>query len=227
MTRSPQQPLPGDTPGIDEVFAAALREALVKHVGDPASARRRRRWRIVVPTLFIVAGAGIGGIAVATHITRSPGSEVNDAVAAPLTVVRVNASSIQLGNPPKNATVIQVELTCLSPGRFTMIGSVTTCDAHDVARGVSFVPCGVNARGQTYGTVSSLGYPDLEEATAGNGRQGYIVSTPPGSEAAPTSPAHAGAMQRERDRPVPVYESDGVTVIGELHRFPQLLATEP
>lgn len=58
---------------------------------------------------------------------------------------------------------------------------------------------GVNANGQTYGVSNERGIPDLEAVYASNCAIGYIYSN------APTSEGHS----------IPVYESDGETVIGE------------
>ncbi|USQ81449.1 hypothetical protein NF556_07315 [Ornithinimicrobium faecis] len=79
---------------------------------------------------------------------------------------------------------------------------------------------GVNAKGQTYGVQNENGEPDLISAIATNGQTGYAsvaeMNAAVGPE--PTSPEHALKMQEERAGQtfsVPVYESDGETVIGE------------
>ena len=59
---------------------------------------------------------------------------------------------------------------------------------------------GVNANGQTYGTPNENGSPDLVAAQATNGEVGYIL---------------LDDTWREGSFTVPVYESDGETVIGE------------
>lgn len=85
---------------------------------------------------------------------------------------------------------------------------------------VEITPWGVNAAGQTYGIQNENGVPDLIAVHASNGLRGYAFATdvdnPWGTE--PTSPAHALALQAAHDGEqisVPVYESDGSTVIGE------------
>jgi hypothetical protein len=76
---------------------------------------------------------------------------------------------------------------------------------------------GVNARGQTYGVVNSHGTPDLIAVIATNGKTGYaygaqLFHVQPNY----TSPADAVAGQNNQQQfTVPVYESDGQTVIGE------------
>lgn len=82
---------------------------------------------------------------------------------------------------------------------------------------VTHVPTrlGVNARGQTFGVSGSApqGEPDLVAVQATNGKAGYAYAADlEGSQ--PTSPADAGS-NAGHGRTIPVYESDGSTVIGE------------
>ena len=79
---------------------------------------------------------------------------------------------------------------------------------------------GVNAKGETFGVHNENGEPDLIRVIATNGQFGYAyvaeMNAADGPE--PTSPEHALKMQEERAGAmvsVPVYESDGETVIGE------------
>lgn len=86
---------------------------------------------------------------------------------------------------------------------------------------VEITPWGVNAAGQKFGVQNENGVPDLIAVYASNGLRGYAFATdlernPWGTE--PTSPAHALALQAAHageQISVPVYESDGTTVIGE------------
>ncbi|MDN4473023.1 hypothetical protein [Demequina zhanjiangensis] len=82
------------------------------------------------------------------------------------------------------------------------------------------VPLATNARGETYGTVAYGADPDLIAAMATNGLFGYVrredLQAVYGPE--PTSPAEALERQQEPGYgigDIPVYQSDGVTVIGE------------
>ncbi|WNM24430.1 hypothetical protein [Demequina capsici] len=75
-------------------------------------------------------------------------------------------------------------------------------------------------RGETYGVDADDAHPDLIAAYATNGKVGYIRRTE--LEAVqgplPTSPAEAAARMQDPTPgtgSIPVYESDGVTVIGE------------
>lgn len=87
---------------------------------------------------------------------------------------------------------------------------------------VNYVPTrlGVNAHGQTYGVSGSAhqGEPDLVAVTATNGKDGYAYATDLQGGPLPTSPADAITQQQAnqgRTRTVPVYDSDGTTVIGD------------
>lgn len=78
----------------------------------------------------------------------------------------------------------------------------------------------VNARGMTYGSAlnatSLTNEPNLIEAIGTNGKIGYVRAAdlnPPES----SGPAQAMAQQQsgESSRVIPLYASDGVTVIGQ------------
>ena len=112
---------------------------------------------------------------------------------------------------PLNASVGTLYLT--PAGGFT--GTVTI-------QYVNYVPTllGVNAHGQTYGVSGSgdQGEPDLVAVTATNGKDGYSHATDLQGGPMPTGPADALAQQEAnqgRTHTIPVYESDGTTVIGE------------
>lgn len=86
----------------------------------------------------------------------------------------------------------------------------------------------VNAAGQTYGNgalaASAEEFPDLITATATNGQRGYVVNTHlneasgEGVLAQGASPDSVSAWMEGAaggDRTLPVYDSDGSTVLGE------------
>lgn len=76
---------------------------------------------------------------------------------------------------------------------------------------------GVNANGETYGVERDGKTPDLVGVYATNGKYGYCYSTALDGPM-PTSPADALQQQKANEgtvRSIPVYESDGRTVIGE------------
>lgn len=81
------------------------------------------------------------------------------------------------------------------------------------------LPYKTNADGQTYGTDGSapggpVHEPDLVAVIATNGQQGYVYATQLNGPM-PTSPAQAVADNNQRDRMIPVYQSDGKTQIGQ------------
>ena len=81
----------------------------------------------------------------------------------------------------------------------------------------------VNARGQSYGSdedvTSPADEPDLILAWGSNGQLGYVFNTAI-HPALPTSPEQALAAQAAQPAggiDIPLYASDGVTVIGKFH----------
>ena len=81
-------------------------------------------------------------------------------------------------------------------------------------------PLAVNARGETYGVWGDGPEPDLIAAMATNGREGYVRRTELDAAAGanPSTPAQALAWQSAHAGEttyIPVYESDGESVIGE------------
>lgn len=78
------------------------------------------------------------------------------------------------------------------------------------------VPLAKNANGETFGVDSDDTPPELIQAEGSNGRVGYVRGSEleAGSGPEPTSPAEA-ALNIPSSFVVNLYESDGVTVIGE------------
>ncbi|GAA1246273.1 hypothetical protein GCM10009633_19320 [Janibacter melonis] len=78
---------------------------------------------------------------------------------------------------------------------------------------------GTNARGESYGSAlwakSPDDEPDLIRARASNGRIGYVrASEIEEADPSPKSPEEAAKNDGPLRPSVPVYESDGTTVIG-------------
>jgi hypothetical protein len=72
----------------------------------------------------------------------------------------------------------------------------------------------VNGDGHTYGVPNSNGTPDLIAAVATNGQQGYVYADQlQAAQPQPTSPEQAARMH-PTPVAIPVYKSDGHTVIG-------------
>jgi hypothetical protein len=78
---------------------------------------------------------------------------------------------------------------------------------------------GINASGETYGVINQQGTPDLVAVIADQGTTGYVeeseLNCAGGGDVA--SPAEAQAwdnVSQNRNVSIPVYKSDGVTVVG-------------
>lgn len=120
-------------------FSADLRAALINRIETemaPAARRRRTLW------MGLIFAGGIGllggtGVAAAALLTQPGETEVAD-LAAPVTATRTGTSTVELGDVPKEATNIRINLVCLSAGTFTFPGganlSCTDSDASSPAR---------------------------------------------------------------------------------------------
>ena len=102
------------------------------------------------------------------------------------------------------------------------------CAVPEQTRRIGDVEYPVNANGQTYGSSMDafmslpegkvgddvIDYlPDLVAVTSPDGQEGYVLKEdflPP----APRTPEEAAAMAKEGSHTVPLYDEDGVTVIG-------------
>lgn len=236
---------------MDETFSVALRAALVEHIRVHGRSASRRRLRIVTSAVVGLAVAG-GGVAAASQFWSLPGADVVEHLAAPVDAVHTGSSVVELGAAPSGADRIDITLTCLTAGTFTVAdGANMTCSDADVSTGkgtmfyvlptqhgqhtttvdtaatskwrltvtyssVRKTPWGVNEDGQTFGVVNGKGAPDLVAVLATNGKVGY-ASARALEGPTPTSPSEALAWQdgAQLDVDVPVYESDGRTVIGK------------
>jgi hypothetical protein len=117
---------------VDDRFSDALRAELVSQVKKESSAARRRRTRVWLGT-GALAGAGLLGIgAAAAGLFFIPGGEKVTPLASPVTTTYTGTATVELGTPPEGATGIQMELTCLTPGRFEFPdGAASICSASD------------------------------------------------------------------------------------------------
>lgn len=127
------------TTDLDEKFAAGLRRALVDQVhaqpGRKPWFAGRRRW-IIGAGAVVVLGAAGGGIAYAAGIWSLPGSDTVTHVATPVTATGMGTQSVDLGNPPAGATTIDIRLTCLTAGTFTVAdGAQMVCGDSDLGQG--------------------------------------------------------------------------------------------
>lgn len=108
-------------------------------------------------------------------------------------------------------------LACAAAGVFVgsmLLGEATASDSEDLGK----VNPGyeVNEAGQSFGSSAGMAHddePDLIEVIATNGAVGYVEKADLyGID--PESPAEAVASTTG-ERAIPVYESDGSTVVGE------------
>lgn len=233
------------TPAMDERFAAALRGVLVEQVQHSKRRRARHRVLRATGFLAGALTLVSGGIAFAVGALHLPGSEIATKLAPPVVVAGTGTQVVQLGPPPAAAHSIDIKLTCLSVGAFTTAdGAQLRCDPADVGHGAgtmewrlpvepgqhtTTITAGpgerwqlvatytavttstwqVNPQGQTYGVANSAGTPDLVAVVATNGRSGYAYAAQ--LFARPTQPPSG----KPNASTIPVYESDGQTVIGE------------
>lgn len=110
----------------------------------------------------------------------------------------------------------------LAPGQHTL---VITADA-DASWRIStryistrVTEWGVNAKGETYGVMNDQGEPDLQLVVTTNGATGYAYTRDLNNAGGPPPTDPAEAAERSRALtvgvPVPVYESDGETLVGQ------------
>jgi hypothetical protein len=149
----------------------------------------------------------------------------SETVTAAMLARSVGPASTTSGDLPTAAVVLRVAQ--LDPGgrSFTITTSASTLrwSASLTWVGSRTTPWGINARGQTYGMQNADGTPDLVAVEATNGNDGYayrkdlddadgiasIKSFSSPQDALKWQRAHQGRVVR-----VPVYESDGTTMVG-------------
>ena len=79
---------------------------------------------------------------------------------------------------------------------------------------------GVNAKGETYGVeIPGVGVPDLLVVIATNGQAGYVYTQDLYARSGPANPEEAAknANTTYPSREIPVYLSDGETLVGSYH----------
>jgi hypothetical protein len=212
----------------------------------PARRRRAARRLAIgaAAGLLLVAGAAAG--AVAAGILQLPGTPDVAPLAPSVTVTGEGTQTVELGAPPAGTTELEIRLACLTAGAFqTADGASLVCDASSAGTGamgwhlavaagqhstvitagagerwrlvatysrVTDTAWGVNADGLTYGVANSHGTPDLVAAVASNGRVGYVYSR----DMFPPTPTSLQVGGLSEPRTIPVYTSDGHTVIGQI-----------
>lgn len=119
---------------VDDVFSDGLRAELVARVEKTAPARTRKRTWLWAGTA-VFAGIGVlGGVgATAGDLFSLPGSTQVKPLASPVTETHTGTASVRLGPAPEGTTGIELQLNCLTPGRFTFEdGAGVICDQDDI-----------------------------------------------------------------------------------------------
>jgi hypothetical protein len=205
-------------------------------------AGRRLALGVAAGLLLVVAAAAA---AAAAGILRLPGSPDVEPLAQSVTLTGVGTKTVELDAPPAGTTELEVRLACLTAGTFlTADGASLVCDASSAGTGAmdwhlavalgehttvitagagerwrlvatysraTDTEWGVNADGLTFGVANDRGTPDLVAAIASNGKVGYVYSR----DTFPPTPTSLQIGGHSEPRTIPVYTSDGHTVIGQ------------
>ena len=118
---------------IDPQFDQALREVLIAQVQKSSKPRAHKRRRLLIAGAL--AGAGmLGGVGVAAAgLFSLPGVPTTTVLTTPSTAVYSGTATVDLGPAPEGATGIEVELTCLTAGKFTFPdGANVSCSSADL-----------------------------------------------------------------------------------------------
>ncbi|MFI2566697.1 peptidase M56 family protein [Paenarthrobacter sp. NPDC018779] len=143
----------------NEALSQALRAELVSRVRKASPAHRRKRLRLWLGACT-VAGIGlVGGVGAATagYFVMPGGQEVTS-LSKPITGTYAGTATIDLGEPPSEATGVEMKLTCLTPGYLKIgdRGGGLGCTSEDLLRGPSTAR-GINPLipGETSITIST------------------------------------------------------------------------
>ena len=230
---------------MDEGFAANLRTALVEHVEETRTRRRRTRWHVTVGAGVgvLIVGGGIAvaagvlalpGADVVKPLAASVTGTGTGTATVELGTPPTGATAIDIKLTCLTAGTF-----------FTADGASLVCTADDAVVGtmgwrlplqagqhtttiragagqrwsllatyshVTTTAWGINGDGLTYGVMNDNGTPDLLAVIASNGKTGYAYSRdlhapePTGLQTGPNT---------SRPIVVPVYTSDGHSVIGQ------------
>ncbi|MGD8167164.1 hypothetical protein ACEXOS_008060 [Herbiconiux sp. P16] len=237
---------------VRPAYADALRPVLLENVATKKPARKRRWW-IGVTAAALLAVSGTAGVAVA-QLAFPPGTPIVTEFSEQVTGTFTGTGTLDLGPVPSGANGIEVTVTCLTPGLFTLGEFDSILCGHGDDNSVSWgvVPLtldqqrtvtiettaevqwsivaqftktidtdwGVNEAGQTFGAPKGPDNPDLVPVSATNCLRGYAYAADleaPGPDGMTWDEAQEYINGANRfDRSIPVYKSDGKTVIGEI-----------
>lgn len=242
---------------MDERFASILRDALVEHVQTTPARHRRRRWHVSLGAGLGVLAVGGGvavaagvlplpGTDVVTALAPSvtvtgSGTQTVDLGDPPAgtTAIDIKLTCLTAGTFV-TADGASLQCTAADPGKGTMswqipvrAGQRTTViragtdEQWRLVATYSHVTTSawaVNADGLSYGVANDKGTPDLLAVIATNGKTGYVYSR---DLRAPAPTGLQTGASTSQPIVLPVYTSDGHTLIGQFISNEQLGSASP
>lgn len=105
---------------LDPVLAAAIRQELIA-TGTKTGSLVRQQRRIRVVAALVGGVALVGAVTGAALIVAAlPGQTITAPVGTAVTATHTGTASIDLGPAPHNASVVILDITCLSAGTYTV-----------------------------------------------------------------------------------------------------------
>jgi hypothetical protein len=119
---------------LDPTFDRALRQTLVAHVQSTKKPQARKHARLYLVAGALAGAVMLGGVgATAAGFFQLPGVPITQGLSSPTTGTHTGTATVDLGAAPDGATGIEVELTCLSAGKFTYPdGATMQCTPDDL-----------------------------------------------------------------------------------------------
>ena len=243
---------------MDEAFASSLRAALVEQVGSTVARRRRKRWHVTLGAGLgaLLVGGGVAVAASVlplpgtdvvtplassvTHTGTGIGTVESSNPPAGATVIDLKLTCLTAGTfiTADGASMV---CTTADAGHGTMgwqlpvhVGQhATVIRAGDgetwrvvaTYSDVTTTAWGTNPEGLTYGVENDTGTPDLLAVIATNGKTGYVYSR---DRLVPEPTRLPPGVSTSKPILLPVYTSDGHTVIGQFitNEAPGLVGTK-
>ena len=105
---------------LDPVLAAAIRQELIA-TGTKTGSLVRQQRRIRVVTTLVGGVALVGAVTGAALIVAGlPGQTITAPFGVAVTATHTGTASIDLGPAPHNASVVSLDITCLSAGTYSV-----------------------------------------------------------------------------------------------------------
>jgi hypothetical protein len=230
---------------MDERYASALRAALIEHVENAPARRRRTGLRVagasgvgalvlggglaaatgllqlpggpVVTSLaqsVTVTGEGTQTVELGNSPARTTDIDIKITCLTPGTFISADGAQLECVSSDAGTGTMAWHLA-LAPGQHTTVVKAGSGERWRVVAtyvDIKTSEWGVNADGLSYGVANANGTPDLIAAIATNGKTGYINSRDL-DQPKPATP-QTGAPPSQT-LIIPVYTSDGHTVIGD------------